>query len=469
MKKSNSGWPRRRLCLEFFLAVLCVSFTLLQTRADAITTGPSSTILVDASRDGGVWWFPQAGPFDPKAAHQGKALADFLKSKGATVQELPRPTTINSSLLSGYDIVIRANEYGSYSTAEIDAYHQFVSNGGQLLLLSEYKRPGEKDTLAESFGIQFVGVSSGGNVIDRVVTHPITQNVIKVNYGVGSGLINTPDNSTLLGFLSYGTYLDLNDNDVKDIGEPVGAAALGTMQHGSGTIVFLGDTNALESVPQPITENIYNFFTSKVNSPIISSYTAKPTSGPPPLDVTLKCKAEDPDGSIVEYRWDFGDSEDNTTTTGSTTHTYADVGTFKAKVVVVDNDGAQTTANRILIKVSHGPDLAGSCEEYHFYNATNRIKMKLKVTNNGDMVAPAFKVTFHLSNNGTTALPEFKELSVPKGLAVGKSTVLQVDQTFTESIYGKYIMIFVDPKKQVAEVDETNNGTRIVIQPMATK
>jgi PKD repeat protein len=469
MKTSSLGSPWCKWCFGILLVVFCTSFIVSPCCADPVTTGQSIKVLVDASRDGGAWWFPQGTSFDPEAAHQGKAFADFLKSKGATVHELPRPTTISLSLLSGYDIVVRANEFGSYSAAEIDAYNQFVSQGGQLLLLSDYQRPGEKDTLAESFGIQFVGISRGANVIDNFVPHPITQNVVRVSYWAGSGLINTPANCTLLGYLSNGTYLDLDDDGVKDIGEPVGAGALGTMQHGSGTIVFLGDSNALQSVPQPITENIYNFFTTNLNSPIISSWTAKPTSGPPPLDVTFKCKAEDPDGSIVEYRWDFGDGEDNTTTTGSTMHTYADLGTFKAKVVVVDNDGAQTTANKILIKVSHGPDLAGSCEEYHFYNATNRIKMKLKVTNNGDMAAPAFKVTFHLSNNGTTALPEFKELSVPKGLAVGKSTVLQVDQTFAESIFGKYIMIFVDPKKQVAEVDETNNGTRIVIQPMATK
>ena len=37
---------------------------------------PPDQILIDASRDGGAWWYPQAGPFDPDEYHQGKKLAD---------------------------------------------------------------------------------------------------------------------------------------------------------------------------------------------------------------------------------------------------------------------------------------------------------------------------------------------------------------------------------------------------------
>jgi len=35
-------------------------------------------VLVDASRDGGVWWFPQweQGGFDPNLDHQGQKLAE---------------------------------------------------------------------------------------------------------------------------------------------------------------------------------------------------------------------------------------------------------------------------------------------------------------------------------------------------------------------------------------------------------
>ncbi|WP_213455647.1 hypothetical protein [Thiocapsa sp.] len=58
-----------------------------------------------------------------------------------------------------------------------------------------------------------------------------------------------------LGYLSVSTFLDLNDNDIKDPGEPVAPAALGEMPFGQGAIVFSGDTNAWLLVPQPLVDN----------------------------------------------------------------------------------------------------------------------------------------------------------------------------------------------------------------------
>ena len=60
---------------------------------------PSKKILVDASHDGGGWWFPQAGSYSANLPHQGKALADLLRSRGFTVDELPRDILITDSIL----------------------------------------------------------------------------------------------------------------------------------------------------------------------------------------------------------------------------------------------------------------------------------------------------------------------------------------------------------------------------------
>ncbi|MFO0793790.1 MAG: PKD domain-containing protein [Candidatus Brocadiaceae bacterium] len=100
------------------------------------------------------------------------------------------------------------------------------------------------------------------------------------------------------------------------------------------------------------------------NSPKITSFTADPTSGIHPLDVAFECTTVDPDGSVVEYRWNFGDGSKDTTTTDQTKHTYTDVGTYYAKVTVVDNDGAERTSTPISIKVAYGPELTGKCERY---------------------------------------------------------------------------------------------------------
>jgi PKD repeat protein len=211
-------------------------------------------------------------------------------------------------------------------------------------------------------------------------------------------------------------------------------------------------------------EQLYN------RAPVIKSFTANPTSGVPSLTVNFECIAKDRDGTIAEYRWDFGDGEDNTTTKGTTSHSYASVGTFNAKVTVVDNDGAETTSKVIPVKVYYGADLTGKIEQFTFDEVNHKVKMTLRVTNGGDSLATPFDVSYHLSDDGTTPLtPAFKVIRANNGLKAGKSIAPLVDVKFDDSIYGKYILIYVDSGKEVTEIDETNNGTRLVIQPMVTQ
>jgi PKD repeat protein len=76
--------------------------------------------------------------------------------------------------------------------------------------------------------------------------------------------------------------------------------------------------------------------------PVIDSFTADPSSGSPPAIVDFNCQAHDPDGSIIEYRWDFnGDgSNDDTTANGLNSYTYNAVGIYHAQCTVVDSVGA---------------------------------------------------------------------------------------------------------------------------------
>src|SRR5688500_2334078 len=77
-------------------------------------TQTNNKILIDASRDGGVWWFPQSSEtgFSSNADHQGKPLADYFRSQGYEVNELTRGTVITArgtvitdGMLSQYDKV----------------------------------------------------------------------------------------------------------------------------------------------------------------------------------------------------------------------------------------------------------------------------------------------------------------------------------------------------------------------------
>lgn len=203
--------------------------------------------------------------------------------------------------------------------------------------------------------------------------------------------------------------------------------------------------------------------------PTITSFTANPTTGNPPLIVDFIAKANDKDGSIASYQWDFGDGNIDTTTIGKTTHTYSNLGKFNTTVIAFDNSGWKSKSSKsILITVHSGPDLVGKIKYYTYDDDTNTIHIDYQVTNNGNISASQFPVTFNLSNNGKKVASTFKNMTIEQ-LGAGNIESISVDYTFNESVYGKYILILVDPKKNIAEMDESNNGTRIVIQPMATK
>ena len=201
------------------------------------TSGLEGHILIDASRDGGVWWYPQAGTFDPAAPHQGQQLADYLRQRGYLVDELARGRVVTDTILSRYEGVIRAGQYGTYSTAELLAYDWFLDCGRTLVLLGEFLQDGGVDRLAESIGIPLRGKITGA-IVD-FAAHPITQDVTMLGFNMGSMILAPePAGITVLGWLDSGQ------------------AVMGVVAHPKAKIFFLGDTNELEQVPQPLVDNL---------------------------------------------------------------------------------------------------------------------------------------------------------------------------------------------------------------------
>jgi PKD repeat protein len=65
--------------------------------------------------------------------------------------------------------------------------------------------------------------------------------------------------------------------------------------------------------------------------------------------------AQDPDGTVVEFQWDFdGDNAiDKTTVQGTTSYDYLQRGNYGASVTVLDDAGA-ATSDSVLIQVTDG-------------------------------------------------------------------------------------------------------------------
>ena len=103
---------------------------------------------------------------------------------------------------------------------------------------------------------------------------------------------------------------------------------------GGGNDVFEAGIEILSSGGGPVPEP---------NEPPTASILAAPLSGNAPHPVSFQAVADDSDGSVVAYLWDFGDGD--TSNEQNPTHTFDLAGYREVTLTVTDDDGAtaQTT------------------------------------------------------------------------------------------------------------------------------
>ncbi len=94
------------------------------------------------------------------------------------------------------------------------------------------------------------------------------------------------------------------------------------------------------------------------NQPPTVTASANPTSGTAPLTVQFTATASDPDGVITAYHWYFGDGTESTEQNPE--HTYTEAGTFTARVIVSDDDGATATDTVTIVVEENSPPVITS-------------------------------------------------------------------------------------------------------------
>lgn len=93
--------------------------------------------------------------------------------------------------------------------------------------------------------------------------------------------------------------------------------------------------------------------------PPVASFTAEPSHGTAPLEVTFDGSASsDPDGMITEYSWEFGDGMSGSGIRPQ--HTYREAGSYVAKLNVTDNVGTHSAATlQILVTTASATPSGG--------------------------------------------------------------------------------------------------------------
>lgn len=91
------------------------------------------------------------------------------------------------------------------------------------------------------------------------------------------------------------------------------------------------------------------FYEKTGNEPPIVQISASATSGNVPFSVRFSAEANDDDGAVKLYYWDFGDG--SVDTVPNPAHTYYSQGLFEAKLTVWDNEGL-TSSRTVKLQVA---------------------------------------------------------------------------------------------------------------------
>jgi PKD repeat protein len=84
------------------------------------------------------------------------------------------------------------------------------------------------------------------------------------------------------------------------------------------------------------------------NTPPIAEFSFDPMGGWAPLEVSFDASASiDPDGQIVAYDWEFGDSDADSGVT--VVHTYHTPGTYTIRFHAIDDEGDFTTKTATIV------------------------------------------------------------------------------------------------------------------------
>jgi thermitase len=228
-------------------------------------------------------------------------FSDYLTSAGYNVSTIDPGTTIDSSTLGSVSLLVIVAPQLSYSFSELGAIENWVKDGGNLLLISDWGEYGtEARTISERFDVSFQGDGisesdeNAGDVPwpyysgENLLGHIITANISRVEMYGGDGIIDAPsDHVPLIVTDSDGTAYWRNDSSPA-LRVPV-MAALDRGAAGSGRLVVVGDSNIWDSAYDADSDGVIDFYDS--DNEILALNTINWFTNLPPHELAVSLEA----------------------------------------------------------------------------------------------------------------------------------------------------------------------------------
>ena len=310
------------------------------------------------------------------------SLYKSLIEEGFEVEEITNPI-ITSKLLELYDIAVFSGRWENrvLDDSEARAFVDYVNNGGNLLLMSQYYHPSRVTNDLDSvnkigsiIGVSFsYGVVCDPNsylsevnkpVIADIIDHDVTRGIRKFNLNWGTSLIvSTP--SKAIAHTTSSAWLDTNSifNDkgddlysVKDDNEPrQKLPVLAVGEYGYGKFVAIGDAGSIDDGDidnynnKNLAKNIFNW----LSLPTTKNHPPKAIRLEPNGDtgvkvgetVKFKIKVEDLDDEkedqhmvmwFIDNKWEITSLTDKETKEASFIYKFETPGIFNIKATAYD-------------------------------------------------------------------------------------------------------------------------------------
>jgi PKD repeat protein len=236
------------------------------------------------------------------------------------------------TIMTGYGFTFRPDDHGNWAA---DATPLTITNKTSVSGGGIIEQPDDKDAFSFMTGAGTITLSVNGaarspNLDIRAELHDSAGNLV-----VAADPSTSLSASISVPNASAGTYTLVID------GVGNGDLATGYSDYGS-----LGEYTITGTIVDP-----------GVAQPPVAVATAAPTSGYAPLPVQFSGSgSSDPDGTIANYAWDFGDGSGASGLSGI--HTYSAGNSYTAVLTVTDNAGWTDSASVVITVI--GPPAAPS-------------------------------------------------------------------------------------------------------------